>query len=114
VEIESRKEDKFCVVRVKGRMDAVSAPEFETACSERIEMGESAFLVDLEGLEYISSAGLRALLVIAKKLKSNNGSISFCSLKPVVERVFSLSGFESMFPLYDSVQNALAGSLGIA
>ena len=110
MEIDCYQENKFCVVRVKGRVDAVSAPEFETFCTKRIELGESALVVDFGGLEYISSAGLRAVLVIAKKLKSGNGSIFFCSLTPAVERVFEISGFGAMFPRYDSLQNALAGS----
>jgi stage II sporulation protein AA (anti-sigma F factor antagonist) len=108
MEIESQKQDKFCIVRVKGRMDAVTAPDFETKCASLMEQGESTFIVDFGGLEYISSAGLRALLVVAKKLKSSSGAISFCSLTPAVERVFSISGFGSMFSLHDSLQNALA------
>jgi anti-anti-sigma factor len=110
MEIEGYKQERFCVIRVKGRMDVVSAPEFEAMCARHIDEGESALLVDFGGLEYISSAGLRALLVIAKKLKSKNGSISFFSLTPVVERVFSISGFGSMFTLYDSLQSAITGS----
>jgi anti-sigma B factor antagonist len=110
MEIESYKQDKHCIIRVKGRMDVVSAPEFESACGKCIEEGETSFVVDLGGLEYISSAGLRALLVIAKKLKSSDGSISFCSLTPAVGRVFSISGFGAMFTLYDSLENAIANS----
>jgi len=110
MEIERYKQDRFCVIQVKGRMDAVSAPEFETACAKCMEQGDTAFVVDLAGLEYISSAGLRAMLVVAKKLKSNNGSISFCSLTPTVERVFSISGFRSMFSVHDSLTKALANS----
>ena len=112
MEFESYKQDRFCIVEVKGRLDAVTAPEFEAACAKRIELGESTFMMDFKGLVYISSAGLRALLVIAKRLKSNNGSISFFALSPMVESVFSMSGFGSMFALHDSLENALAGSTG--
>lgn len=107
MELKGDKQDKSYVVKVKGRMDVVSAPEFERCCIQWIEQGESHFIVDMEELEYISSAGLRSILIVAKKLKSGHGNISFSSLSPVVSRVFSISNFTSMFSVYDSLEKAL-------
>jgi anti-sigma B factor antagonist len=108
MEFESQKNGNFMVLRVKGRMDAVTAPEFESCCGKLMEGGDKAFIVDLAGLEYISSAGLRSILSAAKKLKAVQGEIRFCGLKGMVQEVFSISGFATMFPIADSVDAAIA------
>jgi anti-anti-sigma factor len=65
-------------------------------------------LVDLSELEYISSAGLRSILVVSKKLKPVDGRIGFCGARDMVLRVLSLANFTSMFPVHDSLDEALA------
>jgi anti-anti-sigma factor len=107
MDLNGFKQDKFFIVKVGGRMDAVTAPEFEKSCLEWLGQGESAFIVDLKDLEYMSSAGLRSILVVGKKVKSAGGVLSFCSLTPNVEHVFSISGFGSMFKVLDSLETAL-------
>ncbi len=60
-------------------------------------------------VNYISSAGLRSVLMAVKKIKGiEGGSISFCALQGMVAEIFSVSGFESMVNLYDSVESATA------
>lgn len=108
MEFESQKNGNFMVLRVKGRMDAVTAPEFESHCVKLMEGGDKVFIVDLGGLEYISSAGLRSILAAAKKLKAVQGEIRFCGLKGMVQEVFSISGFATMFPIAESVDAAIA------
>ncbi len=103
MKLSGYKQEEFFLVKVNGRMDANSAPEFEKSCLEWIQQGESTLVVDLEGLEYLSSAGLRSILVVGKKLKTIGGSISFISLAPDVAHTFSISGFGSMFPVLESL-----------
>ena len=107
MKLDGYKQDRFLVVKVDGRMDAFSAPEFEKFCQEWIQQGESTLVADLEGLEYMSSAGLRSILVVGKKLKSVGGTLSFSSLTPNVAHVFSISNFGSLFQVYDSLDKAL-------
>jgi len=96
------------VVSVNGRMDAASAPDFEKNMQEMIDSGKRAFAVDLSELEYISSAGLRAILSIAKRLKALNGNLCIASLRGPVKEVFEISGFSSIIPIYDNVDAALS------
>jgi anti-sigma B factor antagonist len=102
------KQGQGIVLKLKGRMDAVTAPEFEKECTGKLDQGERSFVVDLSGVDYISSAGLRSILSAAKKLKAVQGKICFCNLKGMVQEVFSVSGFASMFPMYASIEEALA------
>jgi len=107
MEISVRKEKNISVVSVTGRMDAVTAPEFEKNLSELMSKGEKKFLVNLAGLEYISSAGLRSILVIAKRSKAGQGEVIFSGLRGPVEEVFKISGFHSIFKIFDSEEAAL-------
>ncbi|MCE1226313.1 MAG: STAS domain-containing protein [Geobacteraceae bacterium] len=106
--IQTTKEANATVLTIAGRMDAVTAPEYEKALNERIAAGESAFVIDFQGLEYISSAGLRALLATAKLLKTKNGQIRLANVLGTVREVFDISGFGSIFQIQDSVAAALA------
>lgn len=106
--IQTRKEVNATVVTTSGRMDAVTAPDYEKALNELIAAGETAFVVDFQGLEYISSAGLRALLATAKQLKTKGGQIRLANLAGTVREVFEISGFGSIFQINDSVTAALA------
>jgi anti-anti-sigma factor len=107
MEISVRKEKNVSVVSVTGRMDAVTAPEFEKSLSELMSKGEKKFLVNLAGLEYISSAGLRSILVIAKQSKAGQGEVIFSGLRGPVEEVFKISGFHSIFKIFESEEMAL-------
>jgi len=107
MEISVRKEKNVSVVSVTGRMDAVTAPEFEKNLSELMSKGEKKFLVNLAGLEYISSAGLRSILVIAKQSKAGQGEVIFSGLRGPVEEVFKISGFHSIFKVFESEETAL-------
>jgi len=107
---DSKKENDGVVVSITGRMDAITAPEVENRLTELMDTGEKRFVVDLQGLSYISSAGLRSLLATAKKLKTAQGRMVFANLEGHVTEVFRISGFYSLFRVYDSVEHAL-GSL---
>ena len=105
--ITTRKEKNALIVSVKGKMDTVSAPEFEKKLAEWIEEGENNFVIDLAELDYISSSGLRCILATAKKLKAKDGQIFLSSLQDVVKEVFDISGFSTIIPISESVEAAL-------
>ncbi len=107
MEIVTEKNEKAVVVSLKGRIDAVTAPELEKKINGFIKEGEGCFVINFENLEYISSAGLRVVLVIAKKLKSVNGQVLISNLKGVVKEVFDISGFTSILQIYETENEAL-------
>ena len=107
MEIQTRKEKAAVVVSVKGRMDAVTAPEFDKNMIDLISKGEKIFVVNFVELDYISSAGLRSILALAKKLKEKEGKILLAGVRGPVEEVLKISGFSSMFKIFDSEESAL-------
>ena len=107
MEISIDKQSKAVIVVVKGRIDGVSAPEFEKKMADHIASGANRFVVDCSALEYISSAGLRSLLTTAKTLKARGGELVFAALRDVVREVFEIGGFSKIFCIYDSTDAAL-------
>jgi anti-anti-sigma factor len=107
--ISSKKESNALVITVSGRMDAVTAPEFEKSVFGFIAQGEKNFLINLSALEYISSAGLRSILASAKLLKEKDGKLVFSGLQGHVKEVFSISGFHGIFKIYDTDAEGLKG-----
>lgn len=109
MDFKTEKNGDKLVVQVSGRLDAITASEFDAESRSWLDKGETNVVVDLNELEYISSAGLRSILTAAKQLKSASGTITFCGLTGMVDEVFAVSGFASMFPIFPTVDEALAG-----
>lgn len=108
MEIKTQQEANATVVSLTGRLDAVTAPEYEKKMQELIGGGEVRFVVDFETLEYISSAGLRGLLVTAKLLKAKSGQVRFANVAGTVKEVFDISGFGSIFQMDATVAESLS------
>ena len=107
MELITEKQGEVVVFKLRGRLDAVTAPEFEQKCLKWLEAGESYFAVDLGELDYISSAGIRTILVVAKQLKAKDGSLAFSRIAGMVAKVFNIAGIYSMFPMYPSLDEAI-------
>ena len=95
------------VIKLEERLDAQSCLEFEKTCLRLIEEGEKLLVVDLGLLQYISSAGLRSFLVIAKRLREAGGSLRICCLAGMVRQVFEAAGLASAFPVFDTIDAAV-------
>ncbi len=107
ISVKTTKEVK--VLAFEGRMDTQTSPDAQQQLTRLIEEGETKILVNLEKLDYISSAGLRVLLVVAKQLKTTDGELRICSLNEVVKEVFDISGFDMILPISASESEALEG-----
>lgn len=105
--ITEKTENDTIIVSLSGRLDASSAPEAEQHLNKVIDNSKK-LIINLSELEYISSAGLRVLLVAAKKLRHTNGNLALCSLQDGVKEVFDISGFSSIFNIYTTEQEAQA------
>jgi anti-anti-sigma factor len=96
------------VIAATGRIDSVTAKPFEEKLLAAIEGAPSALVIDFGGVDYISSAGLRVLLVAAKRSKAAQCGFSLCSLQPSVREVFEISGFGTIIAIHPDRASALA------
>ncbi len=108
MEIQTRNEANTTVITITGRFDAVTAPDYEKKVQELIVGGDIRIVVDFAGLDYISSAGLRGLLVTAKLLKAKGGQVRFANVAGTVKEVFDISGFGTIFQMDATVAASLA------
>jgi anti-anti-sigma factor len=106
MEIITKEHEKGLVVSVTGRMDAISAPEFEQNLMGLIDSGHTTVVIDCGDLVYITSAGLRSILTIAKALKGTGGTLKISALKDVVKKVYEISGFGAIIPTFETVETA--------
>ena len=109
MQILIKKTNEVTVLAFEGRLDTQTAPDAQQQLTRLIEAVEKRFIVDFEKLDYISSAGLRVLLVAAKQLKGIDGELRICSLNEVVGEVFDISGFTTIFKIFGSEPEALDG-----
>ena len=94
------------IITLTGRIDATTASSFETSCRELLDSGAKKVVVDLGGVEYISSAGLRVILTMVKASKAAAATLAFCSMQSMVAEVFKISG--SMLPIYATRDEAVS------
>ncbi len=94
MEVKTIKENEKLTVEVSGRLDTLTAPEFESKVEPELA-GVKDLVIDLKDLEYISSAGLRVLMGLVKIMK-DQGDMKVINPSEVVMDVFSLTGFDSI------------------
>ena len=107
MEVGINKLENVTILTIKGRSDASNVSKLESACTKLINSQANAILIDCTHLEYISSAGLRILLKMAKQVKKNDGQLALAHLNDYVQQIFEISGFTELFPAYDSVLEGL-------
>jgi len=107
MEIKHTNEGNLHIVELVGRLDASNNAKAETFFNELTEKAEFNILVDCEKLDFINSSGLRVLIMNLKKLKSAGKSLVLCSLQKNIEDVFKFSGFNNLFDIYASREEAL-------
>lgn len=95
------------ILRIKGRLDAVSSPHVEQKVFEAINNGYSYLLLDMSGVTYLSSAGMRMLLSITKRLRTIPGKLAICSVSMNVVDVLKMSGFDHALQLFKTEEEAL-------
>jgi anti-anti-sigma factor len=105
--VEQSKNEGVVILAVRGRLDASTWQEFHDLLMKLFSSGETSFLLDFSELEYISSLGLRALLMAARKKNDINGRIALCGLRPSVREVMDISGFTPLFSVYNNQDEAL-------
>lgn len=110
MELHTQEVANVLMLRVAGRVDHLTARQFETTLLPQLSAcsGESKkALLDLSGVTYMSSAGLRVLMLAAKQCQKQSGVIVLAALQPFLQEVFRISRFDMLFKIFDTVQAAL-------
>jgi anti-anti-sigma factor len=105
--LEQENRDGILIVRPRGRLDSSSAPELERLLTEQLDAGIQRLVLDFAELSYISSAGLRVVLLAGKKLRASKGRMVLVALQPMVHEVFDMSGFLTLFAVAPTLEEGL-------
>ena len=108
MELETSREEGTLIAKALSRVDGANAREFQDALEAAIDASDHALLLDLEQLSYISSAGLRVILLTAKTLGKQDAKLAVCSLSDPIREIFEVSGFDKIIPIHASQAEALA------
>jgi anti-anti-sigma factor len=107
--IQEEKVGDVTVLGLSGRLDTDTSADLELAVQDLLQAGARRFVVDLSGVGYVSSAGLRVLLSLGKTV-ANSGNLRLAGLNPTVRQVFDVAGFTQLFAIFPARDAALAGS----
>src|ERR1051326_199578 len=110
MELSPKRFDDTVVVFPSGRVDQSSAEAFQAALAphlQRCAPGQDRLILDLSALEYISSAGLRVLMLAGKQCKAQKGTLVLTGLQPLVREIFEISKFTLVFTITPSLDDAL-------
>ncbi len=108
MEITRKKSEPAEIIMVKGRIDAQSSCILDENLMEAIESGSDKIIINMNEVDYISSSGLRVMLLALKKVRLSEGDIKLSGLKPFVMDVFVVSGFKNIFNIYNTDNEALS------
>ncbi len=101
-------EDSVTIVAVSGSVDALTAPDLARAIVDEIAEGHVYLVIDLTGVEFMSSAGLRTLLGAVKESRSQGGDLRIASTNPGIDKVLKMSGFHNIAKVFTSNADAVA------
>jgi anti-sigma B factor antagonist len=107
MKVDEIKQGEVLVMALEGRLDAETSPAFQDRLLAAIDGSSNAILLDFSALHYISSAGLRVLLIAAKRLRERDGSFALCSLSSNIQEIFKVSGFDAIIKIHGDRAKAL-------
>ena len=97
--VEAEQDDKATILIVVGRVDGSSVGILESTVQEQINAGNKTLIFDFKDLSYISSAGLRALLIAARLTQKEGGRALFCTLPNHIAEIFEISGVNEILDI---------------
>jgi len=111
MEIKNKTYGDVLVLSPEGRIDHANSEDFRNGLAlfvERCKSDGERVVLDLAGVDYISSAGLRCFMLAEKQAKSQGGTIVVAAMQPVVKEIFEISRFTLVFDTFTTVQEAIA------
>ena len=106
--ISESKQGNVTILKAQGKLDALSSPELDKRLASLVESGTRQIALDLAGLDYVSSAGLRVFLSAAKRLKQAHGKLAMANPSAQVQQIFDIAGFASILSISKTLNEAIS------
>lgn len=108
MEIKAERTDGIVIARADGRIDSANSREFHSGLEAVVSASDVALVLDFENVAYISSAGMRVILITAKSLQQSGVKLALCSMNGSIREVFTISGFDKIIEIHTSQAEALS------
>lgn len=102
--------DGAAVLAVSGEVDVATVPRLREQLHGLVAQGTNRIIVDLDGVDFLDSTGLGVLVGALKRVRSNDGELALVCTQPRIRKVFEVTGLTKVFSLFDSVDEAVAGT----
>ncbi len=106
MEIDLSYENDIAIAKICGRVDTIAARDFQGRLEGALASGSKRIILDMKDMAYISSAGLRSVLILSKKAQSSDVALIFCGMNDVVRKIFRVSGFSQFTKIAENVEEA--------
>lgn len=111
MDLNPKEKDGVVILSPQGRIDQNTAPDFQVALLAEVNRAaKTTIIIDMSGVGFMSSVGLRALMMALKQSKASGGTLLIAALTPVVKEVFQISRFDTVLNCFDDLQAALTNS----
>lgn len=107
--IDTDNKQSVSVMKVKGRLDSDTTPEFEHALSQLLDDNRNKIVLNLQSVEFLSSAGLRAMVKALKDAQKSGGDLRLASVSAPIEVILRTVGMMQMFKMFSTSEEAAAG-----
>ncbi len=97
--VDITKDGGATIIKVEGRIDTVTAKEFETKTVEALKERPAEVIIDCGDLAYVSSSGLRVFLILQKSSNSYSGKLRIINMNDTIKKVFEMTGFASILTI---------------
>ena len=108
MDIENERVGDVSVVTAHGRLDGIYSSAFANRVGELIVGTNPKILIDFTDIDFVTSAGLRAVLLLMKKAKASGGAFALCGVNAQVQEVLDISGFAEVFGIHPGRAEGIA------
>jgi anti-sigma B factor antagonist len=112
LDLKVRRQGAHAVLEVGGEIDVYTAPKLREKLIELVNEGSYHLVVDLERVDFLDSTGLGVLVGGLKRVRNHDGSLALVCTQDKILKIFRITGLTKVFPIHDSVEEAIAGSGG--
>jgi anti-sigma B factor antagonist len=109
LQVQTRQEGEVAVLAASGEVDVYTAPDLDRAITETLGDGRSRLVIDLSGVSFLDSTGLGVLVKGLKGAREADGWLHLVVTAERIRKIFDITGLDAAMPLFDTVDDALAG-----
>jgi anti-anti-sigma factor len=108
MELRTRYFNDVAILAVNGRLDAATSPQFSQTVTEQMTAGYGRLVIDLKRVNFLSSAGIKALVLAMQKSRQQGGDLRIANVRGQIKQVVNLAGLNTVIKVYPNVVGATA------